>query len=75
MPETREVVTCGTCKGYGETEDYNYVLDNRGRADYTRSNEWTLKLVPCRHCGGSGRMLKITTVHYERLPEKETTKG
>lgn len=56
-----EVVLCKNCRGYG------YIWGSE-MTDYHKREYDTFK-ISCKPCGGKGRMVKKTTVVYEKFTE------
>lgn len=52
-----EIILCTTCKGTGVTQ-YNEMTDYHKR-------EYNTHIEDCKHCNGTGRLKKITTVTFE----------
>ena len=59
MQTTVEVILCGSCKGNG------YIWGSE-MTDYHKREYDTFKIA-CKPCGGSGRMVKKTTITYEKF--------
>lgn len=56
---SREIVLCPECKGHGERtwdELVNY-----------HKREYDTHSAPCSNCDGKGRLLKVTTVKWEKV--------
>jgi hypothetical protein len=51
--KTIDVELCNMCKGFGKVPDDSQRVDDDG----------THNLI-CGRCGGNGRMLRITKIHY-----------
>ena len=60
MHTKTEVVLCSSCEGKG------YIVGHGSLLDYHRSDFSPTK-ISCKPCGGSGRMVKKTTVTYEKF--------
>ena len=59
--KTVEVVLCSSCKGRGYLLVENCVDYHRGIYDNDKKD--------CRKCDNTGRLLKITTVEFEKLKD------
>ncbi len=57
MDKTVEIVICTSCNGTGKI--FTDVL-----VDYHK-REYDTHVEECKHCNGSGRLKKVTTVVYE----------
>lgn len=47
---SNEVILCPTCNGVGEVKERTSAYDSEN--------------VPCKKCGTTGRLVKITTINY-----------
>jgi len=59
MQTKTEVVICSSCEGRGYIVGTNLVDYHKGEFESFRT--------PCRTCDGTGRMLKKTTITYEKF--------